>query len=45
MMDLGEVVRGRRRELNLTQEELAGLAQVAERTVRAIESGKHRALR
>lgn len=40
MMDLGEVVRGRRRELNLTQEELADLAQVAERTVRAIESGK-----
>ncbi|AEI10155.1 hypothetical protein CRES_1803 [Corynebacterium resistens DSM 45100] len=40
MVELGDVVRGRRRELNLTQEELADLAQVAERTIRAIESGK-----
>ncbi|WP_019194375.1 helix-turn-helix domain-containing protein [Corynebacterium timonense] len=39
-MDLAEAVRRRRRELNLTQEELAELAQVAERTVRAIEAGK-----
>ncbi|WJY67458.1 Helix-turn-helix protein [Corynebacterium auris] len=39
-MDLAAAVRTRRRELNLTQEELADLAQVAERTVRAIEAGK-----
>lgn len=39
-MDLAAAVRTRRRELNLTQEELADLAQVAERTVRAIEVGK-----
>ncbi|WP_290342698.1 type II toxin-antitoxin system Y4mF family antitoxin [Corynebacterium auris] len=40
MVDLAAAVRTRRRELNLTQEELADLAQVAERTVRAIEAGK-----
>ena len=40
MLDLASAVRNRRRELNLTQEELADLAQVAERTVRAIEAGK-----
>ncbi|MDY5786203.1 MULTISPECIES: type II toxin-antitoxin system Y4mF family antitoxin [unclassified Corynebacterium] len=39
-MDLATAVRTRRRELKLTQEELADLAQVAERTVRAIEAGK-----
>lgn len=40
LLNLAEIVRKRRRELNLTQEELADLAQVAERTIRAIESGK-----
>ena len=40
VLDLASAVRNRRRELNLTQEELADLAQVAERTVRAIEAGK-----
>ncbi|WP_425292324.1 helix-turn-helix domain-containing protein [Corynebacterium mayonis] len=36
-------MRTRRRELNLTQENLADLAQVAEHAVRAIEAGKQTA--
>jgi HTH-type transcriptional regulator/antitoxin HipB len=37
---LGQVVRGRRRALTLTQQETAELAGVAVRTVHAVEAGK-----
>lgn len=40
MLDLAGTIRTRRRELNLTQEDLADLAQVSERFVRSIEAGK-----
>lgn len=36
----GQQVRGRRRSLGLTQAEVAELAQVAVRTVHAVEAGK-----
>ncbi|QMV84178.1 helix-turn-helix transcriptional regulator [Corynebacterium hindlerae] len=35
-----ETIRTRRKELDLTQEDLADLAQVSERLVRSIEAGK-----
>lgn len=40
MVDFGLVIRERRRDLSLTQEDLADLAQVSERLVRSIEAGK-----
>lgn len=38
--DLAQTVRGRRRELGLGQRDLADLAGVSERFVRAVEAGK-----
>ncbi len=43
MNELGEQLRLRRRELSLSQADLADLADVSERTVRALEQGKHTA--
>ena len=43
MDELGEQLRLRRRELGLSQADLADLADVSERTVRALEQGKHTA--
>lgn len=40
MDDLGGVVRGRRKELGLTQPDLADLAGVSVRFLRDLESGK-----
>lgn len=39
-MDLGATIRQRRKELHLTQCDLADLAEVSERFVRALEAGK-----
>lgn len=39
-LDLGSLIRDRRKELGLTQEDVAAGAGVARRTVHAIEHGK-----
>ncbi len=39
-MDLGATVRERRKDLRLTQQQLADLAGTSERFVRALERGK-----
>lgn len=40
MEQIHETIRTRRKELDLTQEDLADLARVSERFVRAVEAGK-----
>ncbi|MFL5897280.1 MAG: helix-turn-helix domain-containing protein [Solirubrobacterales bacterium] len=42
-IDLGRAIRGRRHELELTQEELADVARVTLRFVSELERGKERA--
>ncbi len=43
MVELAAALRSRRRELGLTQAELADLSGVSERSVRALEAGKETA--
>jgi y4mF family transcriptional regulator len=43
VFDIGNIIREKRLELNLTQEQLAGAAGVGERFISEIENGKYRA--
>ena len=40
MVELSEVIRGRRRDLGLRQQDLAELSAVSERFIRELEHGK-----